>query len=128
MHDENNTNGGGTAAAKPALLLTGLLNCTWAFAMDLLPLAELAEDWVVQDMHGVIEGVQASQNVVKAHVVIIDSLVRGEAILGVKEENHPLRVEPQLESLRALIAQTSATILLVHHFRKAGDRMRGTSA
>ena len=59
---------------------------------------------------------------------IIDSFVRWETLVGVKDENNPLLIEPFLEQLRQLIASTGITIVLIHHFRKTGDRMRGSSA
>lgn len=61
-------------------------------------------------------------------LVIIDPLVVLEAQFGVKDENAALEVEKLFARLRSATRGSGSSFLIVHHFRKAGDTMRGSVA
>lgn len=61
-------------------------------------------------------------------LVIIDPLIVMESQFGVKDENVALEIEKLFARLRSVVQKSRSTILLIHHFRKAGDVMRGSVA
>lgn len=60
--------------------------------------------------------------------VVIDPLIVLESQLDVKDENVALDIEKLFARLRSAAQKSRSTILLIHHFRKAGDTMRGSVA
>lgn len=60
--------------------------------------------------------------------LVIDPLVVLLAATGVKDENAALEIEKCFALLRELVAETGSSVLMTHHTRKSGDRMRGSVA
>ena len=61
-------------------------------------------------------------------VWIIDSMIELEAIEGIQNENDPIAIAKLLKKFRAAIQESGSTLIIVHHFRKDGDKMRGSTA
>lgn len=61
-------------------------------------------------------------------LVVIDPFVEFGAEFGMSDENKADEVASAMRPLRELAQRSNATILVVHHFRKLGDTMRGSSA
>jgi len=61
-------------------------------------------------------------------LIVIDPTIYAEIALGVTDENNPREITSFCDKLRTITKQGRTTIVLVHHFRKAGDTLRGSSA
>lgn len=61
-------------------------------------------------------------------VWIIDTLVQIEDEFGVKSENNSVEMNKMLQKLSVLAHTKGHTIILIHHFRKEDQVMRGSSA
>lgn len=61
-------------------------------------------------------------------LVVIDPLVILERLRRVRDENVALEIEGLFGDLRRAAQASGSTIVLVHHYRKAGDTMRGSVA
>jgi len=78
--------------------------------------------------HG-IEGMRAAMRVANEAPVltILDPLIRITNELNF-DENNPNHMDKLVEFLRIPAHTTGGSVLPIHHFRKAGDMMRGSSA
>ena len=61
-------------------------------------------------------------------VWVIDSLAEMEGIEGIESENDSIAITKLFKRYRAPCLKTGSTVLLIHHFRKDGDKMRGSGA
>jgi hypothetical protein len=64
----------------------------------------------------------------KSILLVIDPLVVLERKWNVKDENVAQEIEKVFEKLRSFAQSTESSVLVIHHFRKAGDVMRGSGA
>lgn len=63
----------------------------------------------------------------KPALVVIDPLVELGLLQGITDENDAHQMSRMLRTWRELAHETGTTILVVHHYRKGGDTMRGSS-
>lgn len=63
-----------------------------------------------------------------AKVIVVDPLVELGVELSAFDENVARDMARLLKTYRDIAQHTGAAVLIVHHFRKQGDRMRGSSA
>lgn len=64
----------------------------------------------------------------KPQLVVIDPLIEWVIEAGIENENDAKEIANMLKPLRKLAQETQTAIMVVHHFRKSGDEMRGSSA
>ncbi len=61
-------------------------------------------------------------------LVVFDPLVVLERHLQVKDENVAMEIDRMFEPIRRSVQASGSTVVIIHHFRKAGDTMRGSVA
>jgi len=59
---------------------------------------------------------------------VIDPLAHIAAAYGVESENDSVQMTPFMATLREFAQRQRCAVVLVHHYRKAGDMMRGSTA
>lgn len=58
----------------------------------------------------------------------LDPFVELEALVGIESENDPIAVAKLLKRIRGAVQESGSTALIVHHFRKDNEKMRGSTA
>jgi hypothetical protein len=101
-----------------------------ALRLKMLGLApdEDVEFFTLHDAKNVSKLLQLLRTEGRATLLFIDPLVILERAFGVEDENTAMEIEKLFAEIRSFAQDTGSTVVIVHHFRKAGDTMRGSIA